>query len=214
MANLGFEGIINANTLSSGIGVFFVVCAFIMVVIIAGVILWTWMQYRAHNIIVEVWRGDLVQGTLKRAYDRGRVYENKDTYQTSFHLWNKRIFIPNIRYRDHIIDGKLMLLQIGNMEFRPMNFNLKNVEVSVTRELDLEFYTEGIRRSVERKAGAPSWWAQYGTAAMTIVFLLIIAVVLSILFYNLKDVGAALREAAEACRTQPAAAPPSGEVLA
>lgn len=193
-------GLVPDNALDSTLGLLVFVVVVIVLIAFLGFAAWVFINYKKHNIKVSIWRYGGEKGTWRKMVDRGRLFMNPETLQSSFHLFNRKVYVPNVVANAHIYDGEIELREIGNGQYVPMSRDFSTGNIKPINEVDLEFYADGIRRSLERKAGKPGFWDKYGLPIMGAGFLLIITFCLLFLFYQLRDVASGLMSAAESCR--------------
>lgn len=191
LANIG----LTSNNVNSFMGILTLFGFMIVGMAVVGYFTYLYIQKKQHNIEVEIFTGD--QGTIKIFYDRGRLFGKTETYQTSFHLFKKKIYVPNIDLKKHVVDGHLKLIQTGNLRFLPVEINFKTGEMTTFLEEDFEFYADGIRRSLERKQGKLSAWEKYSGIILVGGSIMMICMVQLFVIYQQKDTTAAFLRAAE-----------------
>ena len=152
-------------------------------------------NYRAHKYIVNI--ASKETGDLEK--DRGRLFVNPNTFQTSFHLWNKNVFVPNIDIKKNSKGGEIYLEQIGNLQYIPMLWDLDTAKISPHLEVDIEFYTDGIRRSLERKQGEKGFMEKYGGFIVIVFLCFTVIIIFAMLFQSMDKVVNAWLGAADKC---------------
>ena len=200
---------IDPVALTNGTTMFITAIVLLMVIAIGGLASYAYMQFRAHNVTVEILVGDGQVGTMRRKFDRGRLFINTDTYQTSFHLFWRRIYVPNVSVKHDIIDGKIELEQIGNLEFVPIRYNFTRGDAGSNREMDLEFTADGVKRNQERKIGKPSLLEKYQGLVMMGITMLASVIIVLIMFRSTGSIAQGLQAAAEMCKSYTVSTPPA-----
>lgn len=185
-----FGNFLGITTIGIGLLILFVILTIAFI---------SWRNYKKHNISVNIYSGSSLS-TLRRYKDKGRLYIRTDTYQSSFHLWKRRIFIPNIETKTHILDSELNIMEVGNNQYVPMAIDFATGHLNPHLEVDLEFYADGIRRSLERKQGKFGFWDKHMGAVLLGGSMVVILFIFGFLFWNLKDVASALLAVADQCR--------------